>query len=318
MSRKGLTPQEVKPLLVGVINIQFTPFKSATEIDEEALCDNNRFMIENGIVAGRGAQVIGGSMGEGFSLSTEEYKRLIDVVVDEAAGQVPICVGCIRPSTEPVIELVKYAEEAGADCVMVLAPYYVPNCPPDLVYEHYSAIADATNIGIMIYNNPVITGQDLSVDLLARLGEIENIVALKETTSNMFKLREVAYRLGNRFSINASTYRWMMPLDYQLGVVGHCTFLGNIDPVLALRMQDAGRSGDFERSHELWTRLLDLYKFIAAGPYRGMALCKEMARIAGRPMGSYERLPLQRPSEEERRKLRQLMEKAGIAVGPSH
>jgi hypothetical protein len=74
MAKRGLTPQEVKPLLAGVVNIQYTPFKSATEIDEKALRDNTRFMIENGIVTGRGVQVIGGSNGEGFSLSMEEYR----------------------------------------------------------------------------------------------------------------------------------------------------------------------------------------------------------------------------------------------------
>ncbi len=319
MSRNGLTPEEVKPLLVGVINIQFTPFKSATEIDEEALRDNTRFMIEGGIVTGRGVQVIGGSNGEGFSLSMEEYRHLMDIVVDEAAGRVPICVGCVRPATEPVIELTKYAEEAGADAVMVLPPYYYPNPSDDVVYKHFEAIADATNIGIMIYNNPGVTGKDLSVEALTRLAEIGNIVALKETTSNMFLFREIVYKLADRFTLNANTYRWMMPLDYQLGVVGHNNFFANIDPAFALRIENAAMSGDFERNDELWIRALDLYKFVfAGGMYRATALGKEMARIAGRPMGSYERLPLQRPSEEERVKLRQLMEKAGMTVSPSH
>ena len=81
MSKHGLTPQEVKPMLAGVVNIQFTPFRSATEIDEEALRDNTRFMIEGGIVNGRGVQVIGGSNGEGFSLSDEEYKQLIQSIL---------------------------------------------------------------------------------------------------------------------------------------------------------------------------------------------------------------------------------------------
>ncbi len=317
MSKQGLTREEVKPLLAGVINIQFTPFKSATEIDEEALRDNTRFMIEGGIVTGRGIQAIGGSNGEGFSLSDDEYRQLIDIVVDEAAGRVPICVGCVRPATEPVIELTRYAEEAGADAVMILAPHYYSNPSDDLVYKHFKAIADATNIGIMIYDNPGVTGKDLSVEALTRLAEIENIVALKETTRNMFKLREVAYRLGDRFTLNANTYRWMMPLDYQIGVVGHNNFFGNADPAFALRIEDIGMRGDFEQNNELWTKMLDLYKFaFTKGMYKATAYGKEMARIAGQPMGDYERLPLQRPTEEERLKLRQLMKKAGMAISP--
>jgi 4-hydroxy-tetrahydrodipicolinate synthase len=183
------------------------------------------------------------------------------------------------------------------------------------VYKHFKAIADATNIGIMIYNNPGVTGKDLSVEALTRLAEIDNIVALKETTSNMFLFREIVYKFADRFTLNANTYRWMMPLDYQLGVVGHNNFFANIDPAFALRMEDVDMSGDFEQSNELWTRMLDLYKFaFTKGMYKATAFGKEMARIAGQPMGSYERLPLQRPSEEERIKLRQLMEKAGMVV----
>lgn len=318
MSNLKRTPQDVKPLLVGVNNIQFTPFKSATEIDEAALRDNTRFMIEGGIVNGRGLQVIGGSNGEGFSLSMDEYRRLMTVVIEETAGRVPICVGCVRPATEPVIRIARYAEEAGADCIMVLAPHYYPNCHPDVVYAHFKAIADATNIGIMIYNNPSVTGQDLSVDLLCRLAEIDNIVALKECTRNMEKLREVSYKLGGRFAIIPNTTRYLMPFDYQLGAVGFITFYANIDPAYTLQMLEISESGDFERAQEMWSKVVELSDFIYSGGFARMtALGKEMARLAGRPMGSYERLPLERPSQEDREKLRSLMKTAGMAVANS-
>ena len=315
MSEKGMTPKEVKPLLSGVVNIQFTPFKSATEIDVDALRNNTRFMIEKGIVKERGIQVIGGSNGEAFSLSDEEYRCLIDIVVEEAAGEVPICVGCVRPATEPVIALAQYAEDAGADAIMMLAPHYYPNPSDDAVFQHFKKVADATNIGIMIYNNAMVTGKDMSMELLMRLAEIDNIVALKETTRDMYKLREVAYRLADRFTLNANTYRYLMPFDYQLGVVGFNTYLGNIDPAFALSIHDAALSGDFDRNQEIWKKTLDLYKFlIAEGMDKATALGKEMARIAGRPMGKYERFPLQRPTEEERQTLRELMKKAGLSV----
>jgi len=315
VSKTRVTPQEIKPLLVGINNIQFTPFKSAEEIDEEALRDNTRFMIEKGIVTGRGIQVIGGSNGEGFSLAMDEYKRLIDIVVDEAAGRVPICVGCVRPVTEPVIRIAEYAEEAGADCIMVLAPHYYPNCRPDVVYAHFQAIANATHMGIMVYNNPTVTGQDLSIDLLCRLGEIENIVAIKECTSNMAKLREVIYRLKDRFAIIPNATRYLMPFDYQLGAVGFITIYGNIDPAYALEMHDVSVRGDLQRAHEMWANALELSNFLYLGGYdRLTALGKEMARLAGRPMGSYERLPIRRPSEEDRQTLRRLMNKAGMAL----
>lgn len=309
----GLSRNEVKPLLRGVINIQFTPFKSATEIDEEALRENTRFMIDGGIVTGKGVQAIGGSNGEGFSLSDDEYKRLFEIVVDEAKGRVPIVAGCVRPGTEPVINIVKYAEEAGADAVMVLPPFYYPNPTDDVVYAHYKAIADASEIGIMIYNNHVVTGKDLSIDCLMRLAEIENIVALKEITPNIYKLREDAYRLGDRFTLNANTYRTIAPLDYQIGVVGHNNFIGNYDPKGALEVDAASASGDFEKCQAMWKRSLPLVKYVFRGDmYRMTALGKEMARIVGRPMGAMERLPLMRPTEEEREELRNVMIESGV------
>lgn len=106
-----------------------------------------------------------------------------------------------------------------------------------------------------------------------------------------------------------------MPLDYQLGVAGFNTFFGNIDPTFALKIHDAALSGDFDRNQAIWTKALELYKFaFTKGMYKATAYGKEMSRIAGRPMGSYERFPLQRPTEEERHMLRQLMEQAGIRV----
>ena len=259
--------------------------------------------------------MIGGSNGEGFSLEYDEYRQLIEVVVEEAAGRVPICVGCARPATEPVIKLAQLAEESGADAVMVLPPFYYPNPTDDVVFNHYKALADATDIGIMIYNNPLVTGKDLSLDLLTQLAEIDHIVALKETTSNMYKLRQVAHKLSDRFTLNTNTYRWMMPLDYQLGVVGFNTVFGNNDPAAALAIHDAALSGDFERNQAIWVKMVDLYNFaFTKGMYKATAYGKEMVRIAGLPMGSYERLPLERPTEEERVELRRLMVQAGMNV----
>jgi 4-hydroxy-tetrahydrodipicolinate synthase len=315
MAGKGLSRNEAKPLMRGVVNIQFTPFKSATEIDEEALRDNTRFMIEEGIVKGKGVQVIGGSNGEGFNLSDEEYGQLIEIVVDEAKGRVPIVVGCVRPGTIQVIKIAKMAEEAGADGIMVLAPFYYSNAPDDLVYQHFKAIADATEIGIMIYNNHAVTGKDMSIDCLMRLAEIDHIVALKEITPNIFKLREVAHRLGDRFTLNANTYRTLAPLDYQFGVVGHNNFIANYDPKAALEVDANDASGDFEKCQAWWVRNLPLVKYVFRGDmYRMTAFGKEMARIMGRPMGDFERIPLQRPTEAERKKLRELMIEVGMSV----
>ncbi len=315
MARVGRSRREVKSFLTGVVNIQFTPFESDTELDERALRDNTRFMIEGGLVNGKAVQTIGGSNGEGFSLSDAEYEKLIRIVVDEAAGAVPIVVGCLREGASQVINLARCAEKAGADAIMVLAPYYYPNPSDEVVYQHFKAIADATEIGIMIYNNPTVTGKDMSLECIERLASIDHIVALKETTPNVGKLRQVAAAYGERFALNANTYRSLMPFDYQMGIKGHNHFTANFDPKAALEIDAVDRSGDFQNCQDLWSRYLDLYNYVFTGDmYRATAFGKEMARIAGRPMGSHERLPLQRPGAEQRSRLRELMIKTGLCV----
>lgn len=310
------TLQETKSLLKGVVNIQFTPLKSMTEIDEEALRENTRFMIENGIVEGRGVQVIGGSNGEGFSLTTGEYKRLIDVVLDEANGRVPICVGCIRPAARTVIEVAQYAEKAGADCIMVLPPHYYP-APIEAVYAHFKAIADATDIPIMVYNNTCVTGQDLPLEAIRQLAEIDQIVAIKECTPRLYKFREVALHFADRFALLPCYTQWTMPFDYQLGAVGFITLFGNFNPAYPLEVHEACLANDFERAQEIYARSRPLFAYVdraveAGGPARETALVKEMARIAGRPLGEIERPPIMRPSEEERRELQRLMTETGL------
>ncbi len=315
MSRTGRSRSEIKPLLKGVINIQFTPFTSDDEIDEKALRENTRFMIDGGIVNGNGAQAIGGSNGEGFSLSDAEYERLINIVVEETAGAVPVLVGCVRAGTAQAIKIAKMAEKAGADAIMVLPPFYYPNPSDDVVYQHYKAVADATDIGIMIYNNPIVSGKDLSLDCLEKLAGIDHIVALKEITPNIGKLRQTVTRFSDRFAINANTYRTLMPFDYQIGITGYNHFLANFDTKAALEIEAIAKAMDFAACDELWARYLDLFNFVFNGDmYRATAFGKEMARIAGRPMGYHERLPLVRPNTEQRNKLKELMVASGLRV----
>ena len=148
---------------------------------------------------------------------------------------------------------------------------------------------------------------DLTGDLLHRLADIDNIIGLKECTRYASKLREVAYALADRYALVPNAARWMMPFDYRLGAVGYITIYGNCDPAYALRMHDVCLSGDFERAQEMWSMARGLAGFIySQGFDRTTSFAKEMARIAGQPMGTFERLPLIRPGVEERRKLREL------------
>ncbi len=317
MTHPRYSLQDLKPLLVGVINMHFTPFDEQGELDLAALRGHTHFMIENGIVNGRGVQVVGAQAGQGYFLSDREYRQLIEVVVRESAGRVPVGVGCIRPSTKAVLELARDAQALGADFVLVMPPYYLPlrACSRDKVLEHYHALAAAVDIGIMLHNAPNSTGQNLSSGLLNELAAIPQIIAYKEDRQDFGGLREVIYRFKDRFMINANSYKALIPLDYQSGLTGYNSFLANVDPAYALRQHDLALSGDFAACHAFWARALDLYDYMLTQPgYTFDELGKEMARLAGRPMGACERLPLRRPGEPERARLRGLMEAVGLGV----
>lgn len=318
MSRSQYDPQSLKPYLVGVINMQLTPFKSDYGIDVDALRKNTHMMIERGIVNGRGVQVVGAQMGEGAYMTDEEYHTLIDVVVKEAAGRVPVGVSLIRTTTHEMVKLAKYAEEAGADFVMALPPRYVPSitpCPTEVVYAHYKALADAINIGIMVHNDPESTGLSMSVEMLNHFAEMDKIIAFKEDRREFGGLREIIYKFKDRFMINANSYKVLLPLDYQSGLTGYNSFLANVDPAYALKQHDLALSADFDKCQEFWANGLEFYDYMLnKSNYRMLELAKEMVRITGQPMGSIERLPFRRPDEETRKKLRANMEKIGMKI----
>jgi 4-hydroxy-tetrahydrodipicolinate synthase len=300
-----------------VINMHFTPFDSSGDLDETALCAHTHFMTESGIVTGRGVQVVGAQAGQGYYLSDREYRQLITRVVEAAGGRVPVGVGCIRPTTKAVIELAQAAQAAGADFVLVMPPYYLPQrlCSREKVLEHYHALAAAIDIAIMVHNSPNSTGQSLPFEVLAELAGVEQIVAYKEDRQDFGSLRELVYRFKDRFMINANSYKALIPLDYQTGLTGYNSFLANVDPAYALRQHDLAQSGDFAACHAFWAQALDLYDYMLHHREHTFdELGKEMARLAGRSVGCCERLPLRRPGEQERIQLLPLMQQVGLPV----
>jgi len=313
MFPKRLTPQEVKPLIVGGQVIMLFSFKSGIALDEEGIREQTNWMIENGLVEGNGVLTVGGSNGECFSMSLEERKRSFEIVIQEARGRVPVIAGCNHTGTWQVVELAQHAEKVGADAVMVTPPYYENPASPEAVISHYKTIAENTNIGIMIYNNPWVAGQDLSVALLERLAEIDKIIAIKECTPLFSKLREVLKRLGDRWSVITAFGEYWMPYDYMMGATGFITLFGNWAPWLVTEVHAACQAGDVQRCGQLYERIFPINNFLdEAGPYQSIASAKEAARLAGRPLSRFERSPLTPISTEQSEQLKQLMQNSGF------
>ena len=170
-----------------------TPFKDS-RLDEDAYIKLIHFHMENGT----SGLVPAGTTGESPTLSHEEHQRVIDLCIKESNGKIPVIAGTGSNSTEEAISLTSHAEKAGADGALVVTPYY--NKPTqEGLYQHYKAINDKCGIPIIIYNIPGRSVIDMSVDTMARLYELKNIVGVKDATGELDRVNQQLSKMGKEF-----------------------------------------------------------------------------------------------------------------------
>ena len=170
-----------------------TPFKN-NGLDEDAYIKLIHFHMDNGT----SGLVPAGTTGESPTLSHEEHQRVIDLCIKESNGKIPVIAGTGSNSTEEAISLTSHAEKAGADGALVVTPYY--NKPTqEGLYQHYKAINDKCGIPILIYNIPGRSVIDMSVDTMARLFELKNIVGVKDATGDLNRVDLQLSKMGDEF-----------------------------------------------------------------------------------------------------------------------
>ena len=170
-----------------------TPFKDIS-LDEEAYISLIHYHLKNGT----SGLVPAGTTGESPTLSHEEHERVIELCVKEVDGKIPVIAGTGSNSTSEAISLTKFAEKAGVDGALVVTPYY--NKPTqEGLYQHYKAINDNCGIPIIIYNIPSRSVIDMSVDTMARLFELKNIVGVKDATGVLDRVNQQKEKMGNNF-----------------------------------------------------------------------------------------------------------------------
>ena len=170
-----------------------TPFKN-NGLDEEAYIKLIHFHMNNGT----SGLVPAGTTGESPTLTHNEHQRIIDLCIKESDGKIPVIAGTGSNSTEEAISLTSHAEKAGANGALVVTPYY--NKPTqEGLYQHYKAINDKCGIPILIYNIPGRSVIDMSVDTMARLFELKNIVGVKDATGDLKRVDQQLSKMGNEF-----------------------------------------------------------------------------------------------------------------------
>ena len=170
-----------------------TPFKN-NKLDVDAYIKLIHLHLKNGT----NGLVPAGTTGESPTLSHEEHQEIIEICIKESNGKIPVIAGTGSNSTEEAISLTKHAEKVGANCALVVTPYY--NKPTqEGLYQHYKAINDACGIPIIIYNIPSRSAIDMSVDTMARLFELKNIIGVKDATGNLNRVDQQKKKLGKDF-----------------------------------------------------------------------------------------------------------------------
>jgi 4-hydroxy-tetrahydrodipicolinate synthase len=279
-----------------------TPFKNGA-LDEKAF----RALVEWQIVEGTNGLVPVGTTGESPTLSHDEHKRVVEWCVDEAKGRVPVVAGSGSNSTEEAIDLSRHAEQAGADAVLVVTPYY--NKPTqEGLYQHFKAIDEAIGIPILIYNIPGRSVIDMSVDTMKRLFELKNIAGVKDATANMVRVSQQRAEIGPDFNQLSGEDGTALGFNAH-GGHGCISVTSNVAPRLCAEFQGACLRGDYATALALHDKLMPLHLalFIETSP----SPTKYALSVLGRCTESV-RLPLVPPCEKTKAAVRDAMVHAGL------
>ena len=279
-----------------------TPFKDGA-LDEKAF----RALVGWQIAEGTNGLVPVGTTGESPTLSHDEHKRVVEWCVDEAKGRVPVVAGSGSNSTDEAIDLSRHAEQAGADAVLVVTPYY--NKPTqEGLYQHFKAIDEAIGIPILIYNIPGRSVIDMSVDTMKRLFELKNIAGVKDATANMVRISQQRAEIGPDFNQLSGEDGTALGFNAH-GGHGCISVTSNVAPRLCAEFQGACLRGDYATALALNDKLMPLHValFIETNP----SPAKYALSVLGRCADSV-RLPLVLLEEKTKTAVRDAMVHAGL------
>jgi len=266
-----------------------TPFKNG-KVDSARL----KWLVDFQIEQGTEGLVPCGSTGESATLSHDEHKHVIEVVIKAARGRVPVLAGAGSNSTAEALDLVRHAARAGADGALLVVPYYNKPTPAGL-FEHFKQIAKATKLPIILYNIPGRTGINMPVETVVRLAtKCPTIVGIKEASGTMDYTSELLSRLGkDRFIVFSGDDSLTLPL-LSLGVKGVISVVANILPGPMAELCSSWENGNSERALDLHLELYPLMRalFIETNPIpikaamAKLGICREELRLPLVPMSA--------------------------------
>jgi 4-hydroxy-tetrahydrodipicolinate synthase len=326
----GMHYKELHEKFRGVFIIPMAPFTADDQLDEVSLKRNIRFLIEK--CKGEDVFIVAtGSTGEFYALTDEEWKKSVDLTIEAVNGELPVIVGTMQPSTNLTINRCKYAEAAGADGVMIVHPYYHIASKTGL-YNHYKAIAEAIpNLGIMIYNNDVVSKMWVDAELMGRLAKIPNIIGCKENNTDIDRFRTETRKIDPQdmkfiYGLGEPYYYYAALHD---GCPGFISSPANFCPEIVLNLYHGGVEKNQAKMRKAMEKI-DLFNdftgkiakryerptvlspgLLIHGHNIYQATTKEAMNLCGLSVGKV-RLPMDNLTEEEIAELREVLVKMNV------
>lgn len=247
------------PRIEGCLTAIVTPFKGG-KVDFENLAKLVDWQIEQGV----DGIVAVGTTGESATLDVEEHVAVIAAVVKATKGRVPVVAGAGGNATSEALQLTKASEDAGADALLHVTPYYNrPN--QEGLFRHFEAIAKSTKLPIILYNVPSRTACDLLTETVVRLADFDNVVGIKDATGNLVRGSELIAKVGDKLSILSGDDGTAFPL-YACGARGVISVVSNVAPKLMSDMWDHAKAGHWDRARQCHFELRVLNAMLFAEP----------------------------------------------------
>ena len=290
----------------GSIVALITPFRN-NELDEECYVS----LIHHHIKNDTSGLVPAGTTGESPTLTHKEHERVIELCVKESKGKIPVIAGTGSNSTDEAVQLTKYAEKIGADAALVVTPYY--NRPTqEGLYQHFKSINDNCSIPIIIYNIPPRSVVDMSVDTMARLFELKNIIGVKDATGDLDRVDQQKNKMGPDFIQLSGEDATALEFNMR-GGVGCISVTANIATKLCSEFQEASLSKNnsnlLAKAKEINDKLMPLHKslFIESSP-SPVKYAASLLNLSAEDV----RLPLVKITEETKKTIRSAMVHANL------
>lgn len=261
-----------------------TPFKANGKLDEKGLRAHIDWMIASGI----DGFCTGSSTGEFMNLTREEWEQVLHVSKDQNAGRVPMIAGTADMSTAATVERSKFAEKLGYDGLLIIPPWYQVNTRRE-IYAHFKAVRNAVGIPIMIYNNPPVTGVDLSFELLVELTRDGIIQYLKDANSDPYVSAKLKMELGDDLNVFYGHDKNALG-GFAFGATGWVSGTANFDPVRWSKLTHLCiDKGDFVEARKVWYEIMPFIDLTVPGSNGvradWIAVIKRGMELRGRPVG---------------------------------